>query len=485
MSLSLKNKIIPILMCGGSGSRLWPLSRESFPKQFLKCNPLSKNSFLQDTFIRLSKLDNLSDPILICNEKHRFVAAEQMREINVNPESIILEPFGRNTAPAVALGTLKAKSMEEDSILLFLPADHSIKELDAFIKTIKQGIEYAEKGNIVTFGVCPKSPESGYGYIEAENPEDFKNGKASPIKNFIEKPNKEKAKELILNSKYSWNSGIFLMRANVIYDEMTKLSPLLIKECKKSFGKCYEDLDFLRIEENSFANCPNISFDIAIMEKTKLGIVFLLDIEWSDVGCWDSISEISNKDSYGNSLIGNVQAENIKNCYLRSESNLVVGVDIEDLIVVDTSDATLILKRGSSEKIKNIVKILKNNKVKESTEHKQTFRPWGSYLLLAGGLNWQVKRINVNPGSSLSLQKHNFRTEHWIIVSGKALVEIGKEVKTLKKNESTYIPLGCKHRLSNPYKEALIIIEVQSGTYLGEDDIVRFEDIYGRENLSN
>ena len=367
MSISVKNKIIPILLCGGSGSRLWPMSRQSYPKQFLRCNPDSNNSFLQETYLRLKKIKNLTSPILICNEQHRFIAAEQMREINIKPEFIILEPAGRNTAPAIVLGTIKAKSIEDDPILLILPADHFIKNIDQFINTINKSIEFAEKGSIVTFGILPKSAETGFGYIEAEKSSDFIEGKATAIKRFIEKPNKKKAKELILNEKYSWNSGIFLMRANVALSEMQKLAPEVLLRCNQSLEKCYEDLDFLRIGEKFFNECPDISFDKAIMEKTKLGIVFLLDIDWSDVGSWDSISKISNKDDNGNSLIGNVLMENTKNCYIRSENKLVVGLEIEDLIIVETIDAVLVTRKESSQKVKDIVDLMKKRNFKEAT----------------------------------------------------------------------------------------------------------------------
>ena len=482
MPLSRKNKIIPILICGGSGTRLWPMSRKSFPKQFLKCNPNSNKSFLQDTVLRLKNINGIQNPILICNQEHRFIAAEQMREIEIKPHSIILEPVGKNTAPAIALGTLKATSIEKDSILLVVPADHSIKDEDELIKTIEKGIEYAEKGKIVTFGISPTSPETGFGYIEAENPLPFKNGEASPIRRFVEKPIKEKAQELISRGQYSWNSGIFLMKANTAFNEMMKFCPEILDVCEKSLKECFVDLDFLRINENLFNKCRDVSFDVAIMEKTKLGFVFLLDIEWSDLGSWDSIWKISDKDNNGNSFIGNVFNQNTKNCYLRSESRLVVGVEIDNLIVVETSDAILVTKKDSSQKVKDVVELLKIKNYREAFSQKKIYRPWGSYLSIAEGTIWQVKRINVNPGASLSLQKHNFRTEHWIIVSGVALVEIGDEKKILEKNESTFIPLGIRHRLSNPGEKPLILIEVQSGSYLGEDDIFRYEDNYGRKD---
>ena len=482
MNISQENKIIPILMCGGSGSRLWPISRKTFPKQFLKCNPSSENSFLQDTILRLKNIKNLAKPILICNQEHRFIAAEQMREINIIPETIILESVGRNTAPAIALGTIKAKSIEKDPILLILSADHFIQNVDEFIETINKGVDYAEKGKIVNFGIKPTSPETGYGYIEAENPHELEKGKGSSIRNFIEKPNLKKAQNLVLSKKYLWNSGIFLTKANVVFDEMSKHSPFLISQCEKALNESYFDLDFLRVKEDVFRKCPDISFDIAIMEKTNLGIILSLDIKWNDVGSWDSMSEISKKDKFSNSLIGKIIIENTKNCYIRSESKLIAGIDIEDLIVVETQDAILVSKKNSSQKVKNIVELMKKNNFKEATQHRKIFRPWGSYFTMAEGSNWQVKRINVNPGQSLSLQKHNHRSEHWVIVSGEALIEVGDEKKKLLKNQSIYIPLGFKHRLSNPGIERLILIEVQSGSYLGEDDIIRYEDNYGREN---
>lgn len=480
MKLTTENKVIPLVMCGGSGTRLWPLSRKSYPKQFLKCNPDNNDSFLQNTFLRFKKIENIENPILICNEEHRFIAAEQMREIGIKPKSIILEPFGKNTAPAIALGTLKAITFVNDPILLVLSADHYISDQDKFIQTIQKGIEYAENGSIVTFGIYPNFPETGFGYIEAEEKLNFDEIKGIKIKKFIEKPNKAKAKEFIIDKKYSWNSGIFLMKANVAINEFKLFTPSLIHNCEKSIQKSKIDLDFLRINQKEFKDCQNISFDIAIMEKTSLGIVVPLNVNWSDVGTWESLWKISKKDPMGNAITGNVVVKNTKNCFLFSEGKILVANELEDLIVVDTSDAIFISKRESSQKIKNILEVLKNNNLKEATEHKKTFRPWGSYISMAEGSSWQVKRINVNPGASLSLQKHNFRTEHWIIVSGKALVEIDKQIKTLQRNESTYIPLGCKHRLSNPGKELLVLIEVQSGNYLGEDDIIRFEDKYGR-----
>ena len=479
--LSQKN-IIPIIMCGGSGTRLWPMSRKSLPKQYLKCNPQSKNSFLQDTYLRIKNIEKLQDPILICNKEHRFIAAEQMREIGVRPKDIVLEPFGRNTAAAIALGAITAESDWKNSILLALPADHAVKNIEKFIQVLNKGIDYAEKDYIVTFGIPPTYAESGFGYIEARSPLNADNLEGISITKFIEKPEQEIAQKLILDNKYSWNSGIFLMKAEVVVENFKKFARDIFFNCQQSIKKSRPDLDFLRINEDIFRNCPNKSFDKAIMEKTKSGIVLLLDSGWSDVGSWDSLWDISNKDKHGNSLIGNVLNNEIRNCYVRSESKLVVGIDIEDLIIIETSDAILVSQKCASQKVKNLVELMKSKNFKEATSHQKIYRPWGSYTSIAKGEGWQVKKIHVKPGESLSLQKHLYRTEHWVVVAGEALVEVGETKKILSKNESTYIPLGCKHRLSNKGSKTLVIIEVQSGTYLNEDDITRYQDNYGRIN---
>ena len=478
-----RKKIIPIILCGGSGSRLWPMSRESFPKQYLKCNPQSNFSFLQETQNRLKKIKYIDDPILICNAEHRFVVAEQMREINIDPQSIILEPIGRNTAPAITIASIKALEKEDDPILLILPADHAIGDEESFINTIQEGIFSAEKNKIITFGIPPTGPETGYGYIECENDIDLNEKEPLKIIKFLEKPNKDVAKELIKNDKYVWNSGIFMLKAKIALEEMEKLAPKIYYPCFDSLKNSKSDLDFIRLQKESFEKCLDESFDIAIMEKTKLGFVLPLNVGWNDVGNWNAIWEISKKDNFGNTSSGNVFLENTENCLVISENRLTVGLDIKNLVVIETHDAILIADKKSSQNVKNIVSKLNDQKYEEAKKHRKIFRPWGSYLSIAEDIGWQVKRINVNPEASLSLQKHKFRTEHWIIVSGTAKVELEGETKILKENESTYIPLGYKHRLSNPGKEPLILIEVQSGSYLGEDDIIRFEDNYGRGNL--
>ena len=480
MNRNRKNKIIPIILCGGSGTRLWPVSRFTYPKQFLNCNPLSDRTFLQDTQLRLKDFDNVANPIIICNAEHRFIVAEQMREINVTPDSIILEPEGRNTAPAITIASIKSLEIEKDPVLLILPADHCIKNAESFRNSIEKGIRYALKNKIVTFGVCPTKPETGYGYIEAENFLDFNKISGSKIKKFIEKPNFKKAKSLILSKKYSWNSGIFLVKGKLILNEIKRLEPDIYSICKDSLSTNIYDLSFQRLKENRFKQCKSISLDNAVMEKTNLGYVVPLDAEWSDVGSWDSLWEISEKDNDGNTKNGKIYTEKTKNCFIKSENRLVVGLDIEDLIIIDTYDALLVTKKDSSQKVKDIVLKLLEENLKEAKQQKQVFRPWGSYISIADGLNWQVKKIIVNQGASLSLQRHKYRAEHWIVVSGEATVEVGEKKKILNKNESTYIPLGYKHRLSNQSNEPLTIIEVQSGSYLGEDDITRFEDNYGR-----
>ncbi len=476
-------EIIPVIICGGSGTRLWPMSRLAYPKQFLKCNPLSNKTFLQDTQLRLKKFKNICNPIIICNVEHRFIVAEQMREIDINPSAIILEPEGKNTAPAITIAALKSQEISNDPILLILPADHSVEDEEKFKISIEKGIPHANQNEIVSFGIAPNKAETGFGYIEAEKELDFKKNNGSKIKKFIEKPNLEKAQKLILNKKYSWNSGIYLVKSNTILNEMKKYEPSIYSLCKKSLDENLYDLSFQRLKENYFSKCKSISLDNAIMENTNLGYVLPLNAKWSDIGSWNSLWEISKKDSSGNVAQNNTLIENAKNCFIKSDNRLIVALDVEDLVIVDTYDAVLITKRNSSQNVRGIVSNLISADLKEAKCHKKVFRPWGNYISVAEGLNWQVKKINVNPGESLSLQKHNHRAEHWIVVSGIATVEIAQEKKKLNKNESTFIPKGQKHRLSNEGGELLTIIEVQSGSYLGEDDIIRFKDNYGREGI--
>ena len=472
--------IMPVIMCGGTGSRLWPLSRESFPKQYLSLNSKDYKSLLQNTLERLQGIDNLESPLLICNEEHRFIVAEQLREININPGKILLEPFGRNTAPAITMAALIALKNNNESNLLILSSDHEIKNKEKFLQIIKLGIDYANKGRLVTFGVVPKTPETGYGYIKASKELDLKNIIGTEIEEFIEKPNLPKAKELIKDKKYTWNSGIFLFKAKTILNEVSKFAPDVIIICKESLENISSDMGFQRLNKDIFSKCPNISIDVAVMEKTKLGTVLPLDADWSDIGSWNSVWKTSTKNTNNNFIKGNVVEQDTYGCYLRSESRLITAIGLKNLIIVETNDAILVADQEASEKVKDVVQYLKSHNYSESIEHKKIYRPWGNYTKINEGDRWKVKKIFVKPGEKLSLQLHHHRAEHWIVVNGTASVEVDDEKLILYENQSTYIPLGSKHRLSNPGKIPLILIEVQSGTYLGEDDIKRFEDSYGR-----
>tara|TARA_Y100000739_G_scaffold229495_1_gene244410 strand:- start:1514 stop:2956 length:1443 start_codon:yes stop_codon:yes gene_type:complete len=478
-----QTKIIPIILCGGRGSRLWPLSRQCFPKQFLSLSCKDNRTQLQRTFERISDLKNIMNPIIICNEEHRFLVAEQMRNIGVTPSSIILEPMRRNTAPAITLGALKALEEFGDSILLVLSADHKIEDNEQFLKVIREGVIHAKKDKLVTFGVVPTFPETGYGYIEGEFPFEEKKISGIPIKRFIEKPNQSEAKKLFESKKFSWNSGIFMFKSNIIINELRKNQPLLVESCKESLKNSSVDLDFLRIDYPSFEKTPNISIDLAVMEKTDLGIIIPLKAGWSDIGTWNSLWLSEEKDSTGNTIIGNVIDKNSENSYIRSENRLLVTLGVKDLIIVETDDAVLVADKNSTNEIKDIVNYLIKKEKKEGIQNSKVFRPWGNYTSIAEGEHWQVKRIVVEPGAKLSLQMHNHRSEHWIIVNGTAEIQLQKDIFLLRENQSIYIPKGSKHRIGNPGKNPLVFIEVQTGFYLNENDIIRFEDDYGRTEI--
>tara|TARA_A100001011_G_scaffold400752_1_gene518377 strand:+ start:5720 stop:7150 length:1431 start_codon:yes stop_codon:yes gene_type:complete len=474
------SKVIPVILCGGIGTRLWPLSRKSYPKQFLSLYGESKISLLQKTYQRISILKEVQSPIIVCNEEHRFLVAEQMRNINVIPKAIILEPKGKNTGPAIALGTFKALEEDKNAILLILSADHIIQDENIFRKTLEEGFKSAEEGNLVTFGVIPTKPEPGYGYIESELNLDKENIKGSKIKKFIEKPNKDLACKLFSSKKYTWNSGIFVFKTKVIIDEFEKHAPLISEKCKKAIDSSKKDLDFIRIDKKYFLEVPSIPFDIAVMEKTENGIVIPLNAGWSDIGTWESLWHAEKKDSLGNVIEGNILNHESQDCYLRSESRLLVTLGLKNMIIVETSDAVLAAEKNHCGEIKSIVNQLVSNKFKEGTINKKVYRPWGSYTSLVESQNWLVKSIEVNPGSKLSLQKHHHRVEHWIVVKGIADVQIGENKFKLEENQSTFIPKGEIHRLSNSTRKLLTLIEVQSGDYIGEDDIERLQDNYGR-----
>ena len=435
---------------------------------------------IRRTINRIKNYQRIGNPIVICNEEHRFIVAEQLRKINIKPEAILLEPVGKNTAPAITVACLKAIENNVDPCLLVLPADHIIEDINTFIKVIDKALDEVKRGKLITFGITPSKPETGFGYIESEKELDTNKLKGEKIVNFIEKPDLETAKKLVCDKRFAWNSGIFFFKAEVFLKEIIKYKANIYKLCKESLLNNTLDLDFQRIEAKSFSLCENISIDKAIMEKTNLGVVYPLKAGWNDIGSWQSMWEVSDKDKLGNSIIGKVITENVKNSYLRSENRLIVALGIEEIIVVETIDAVLIAKKDQIQFLKNIVKKLEIDKKPEANIHKTIYRPWGNYSSISEGKNWQVKKIIVEKGESLSLQLHNHRSEHWVVVGGMALVEIEGEKRLLNKNESVYIPLGSKHRLSNPGNSPLILIEVQSGDYFGEDDIIRFQDKYGR-----
>ncbi len=478
-SLSKRN-LIPIILSGGVGSRLWPLSRSAFPKQYLRLDEETQNTLLQETYIRLIGLKNLNNPIIVCNEEQRFITAEQMRQIKVEPIKILLEPFGRNTAPAITLAALIASEIENDPILLILSADHKIKNRDSFKKAIEEGVIFAENGRLVAFGIQPNTPETGYGYIESEK-EISDKSRFSNIKRFIEKPNKDIAEKFIKNKYFSWNSGIFLFKASTILNELLKYEPDIFDTCKKSLKNSSLDLNFRRIDKTFFNSCPNKSIDVAVMEKTNLGTVVKLDAGWDDLGSWKSIWENSKKDQHQNSLKGKTFIKDVKNSYLRSENRLLVGFGLENLVIVETDDTVLVANKDSLNSMKDLIVELERENFEEIKINKRVHRPWGHFTSLIKEENWQVKRLIINSGESLSLQKHNFRAENWVVVKGIAKVEIDEKIYFLNPNESIYIPNGAKHRLSNTHKKTLEIIEVQIGSYLGEDDIIRFKDKYKRE----
>ena len=417
---------------------------------------------------------------MVCNEDHRFLVAEQLREINIIPSSILLEPVGKNTAPAIALSAIKALEIEEDPILLVLSSDHEINNEKRFKEVVELGLDFASNNRLVTFGVVPSKPETGYGYIKAEKPFLPNKIEGQNIEEFIEKPNLLTAKEYLKDMRFTWNSGIFMFKAKTIIEEMNSFCPEVIKLCEECLVNSKSDLDFQRLHQESFIKCPNISIDVAVMEKTNKGTVLPLDAGWSDVGSWEAVWENTTKDKKGNSVIGNIILEDSNNSYLRSENRLIVGIGLSDIVAIETNDAILISKKDKSQKVKEIVALMKNNSMPEGNKHRKVYRPWGCYESIMEDSRWQVKLINVKPSEQLSLQMHHHRSEHWIVVKGTAKVEVNDKVEFLTENQSTYIPLGSRHRLSNPGKIPLLLIEVQSGSYVGEDDIIRFDDKYGR-----
>jgi mannose-1-phosphate guanylyltransferase/mannose-6-phosphate isomerase len=472
--------LVPVVLSGGSGTRLWPLSRELYPKQLLPL--VGERTMLQETVVRVRGLDDLAAPILVCNESHRFMAAEQMQSVGIQPLAIVLEPVGRNTAPAAAVAAMlavqRAQALNDpDPVLLVLPADHVIADTGAFREAVRLGLPAAQAGKLVTFGIVPDRAETGYGYIQRGAGA----GPVFPIERFVEKPDAGTAAHYVSSGEFYWNSGMFMFRAGTYLAELRSRLRALLGDCERALAGAQHDLDFTRLARDAFEACPSDSIDYAVMEKTRAGVVLPLDAGWNDVGSWSALRDALPVDTRGNVVTGDVIAEDTSGCYLHSTSRLVGTVGLEDHVVVETKDAVLVAPRDRVQDVKQLVATLKAQGRYETSLHREVFRPWGSYDSIDQGDRFQVKRLIVKPGASMSLQLHHHRAEHWIVVSGTARITRGEEQFLLGENESTYIPVGTKHRIENPGMIPLHIIEVQSGAYLGEDDIVRFEDRYGRD----
>jgi mannose-1-phosphate guanylyltransferase/mannose-6-phosphate isomerase len=494
-------KILPVILSGGSGTRLWPLSRELYPKQLLPL--VDEKTMIQNTVTRLEGIADLGPPLIVCNESHRFMVAEQLRLINIRPSAVVLEPVGRNTAPAVAIAALQAMKGGADPVLLVLPADHVIKDFAAFHRAVEEGARLANSGSLITFGIVPDKPETGYGYIKkgkqikikaevkpktkGEDPLITHHASritAFKVDRFEEKPDLAKAKKFILSGEYLWNSGMFMFRASIYLDELRRFAPDILSACRKTLKGAVSDLDFTRLDPEAFAGCRSDSIDYAVMEKTGSAVVIPLDAGWNDIGSWSALWEVLEKDKDGNAVTGDVITKDVSNSFIYAGSRLVAAIGVKDHIIIETADAVLVADKDEAQKVKNIVAHLKSQKRGEALLHRRVNRPWGAYESIDSSDRFQVKRITVNPGACLSLQRHHHRAEHWIVVKGTARITKGSEVITVTENESTYIPLGAKHRLENPGKIPLELIEVQSGSYLGEDDIERFDDRYGRKGTN-
>lgn len=468
--------IIPVILAGGSGTRLWPLSRQLYPKQFLPL--VNGRTLFQETVLRLDKGEDIASPLVVCNEDHRFMVAEQLREMALQAERIILEPVGRNTAPAVYIAAEVARRMDEDATLLVLPADHHIARVDALLDVIGRGNAIADSGALVTFGIVPGYAETGYGYIE-KGPS--LPGDGFRIERFEEKPDAAAAERYFTSGNHFWNSGMFIFRAARYMEELERYNPNMAAACQAAVENGATDLDFYRLHRESFEACPADSIDYAVMERTDRGAVVPLDAGWNDVGSWGALWDIKDKDAAGNVALGDVITHDVQGSYLHSTGRLLAVVGLKDHVVVETSDAVMVSPKDRVQEVKGLVDALKAGDRFEAYSHKKVYRPWGAYETIDLEERFQVKRITVKPGAILSLQKHFHRAEHWIVVKGTAIVTRGEEEIVLKEDESTYIPLGYLHRLENPGKIDLELIEVQTGSYLGEDDIVRFDDVYGRE----
>jgi len=468
-------QVIPVILSGGSGTRLWPLSRKEYPKQYLPL--VSDNTMLQDTILRLNGLDNLTDPIIICNADHRFLVAEQCQQIDIKNPTILLEPVGRNTAPAIAAAALQSLKETDDAVLLVLSADHVIQDVKAFHQAINIASQQAQEGKLATFGIVPTDANTGYGYIRSS--EDSNDG-AHKVEEFVEKPDLKTAESYLEQGNYLWNSGMFMFKATTLIDELTTHSPEIVTSVNDAVNNAEQDLDFIRLDKQAFESSPSDSIDYALMEKSDNVVVVPLNAQWNDIGSWSALHDIGKKDVNGNVINGDVFMQDTTNTYIHANGHMIATIGVQDLIIVDTPNATLISTKDKSQEVKNIVEQLQHKNREEQSCHRKVYRPWGWYDSIEMGKHFQVKRLHVKPGAKLSLQMHHKRAEHWVVVSGIATAINGKETLTLAEGGSTYIPIGVAHALENHTDEILEIIEVQSGTYLGEDDIIRFDDIYGR-----
>jgi mannose-1-phosphate guanylyltransferase / mannose-6-phosphate isomerase len=468
--------LYPVILSGGAGTRLWPLSREHFPKPLMPL--VSERSLLQDTALRLDGVPGLGDALYVCNEEHRFLVAEQVSRLDRKPATIILEPEGRNTAPALTLAALYLVQQDPDALMIVMPADHVMTQPQAFIDAVQQGRTDAGKGALVTFGIVPGRAETGYGYIRRGNA--LQDSAAFQVGEFVEKPDLQTAEHYLESGDYYWNSGIFLMRADRWLEEVEHFAPLILQHCRNAVRLGAQDCDFFRVSKADFLSCPSDSIDYAVMEKTDRAVVLPLSAGWSDIGAWPALWDVCARDADGNVIRGDVLAEDTHNAFLVAQHRCVATVGLKDIIVIETADAVLVASKDKAQNVKAIVNRLKAAKRDEYKTHRQVYRPWGSYEGIDAGARFQVKRLSVKPGAQLSLQMHHHRAEHWVVVKGTARVTCGDQVFNLHENESTYIPMGERHRLENPGNIPLEVIEIQSGSYLGEDDIVRYEDVYDR-----
>jgi len=468
--------IYPVVLSGGSGTRLWPMSRMLYPKQLLTL--LGRESLLQQTVRRVADSERFAAPLLVANEEHRFIIAEQLREISLMPRALLLEPIGRNTAPAACVAALALSEADPDPLMLVMPSDHTIGDNEGFLAAVDLAASAARNGALVSFGIAPERAETGYGYIRRGG--SLETQGVFAVAEFIEKPGPEQAQQYLTSGEYSWNSGIFLFPARLYIDELERLRPDMVAACRRALIQGRQESDFIRLDKDAFYACDGDSIDYAVMEKTRRAAVVPVAMGWSDIGSWDALWEMSGKDGDGNSIDGNVIAEDTRNCYLRSEAGLIAAIGVKDLVVVGTADAVMVAPRKRTQEVKTLVARLVKERRDEADTLPTVHRPWGTFTSLHNGHRVQVKHIVVKPGGKLSLQMHHHRAEHWVVVQGTAKIRRGEEEMMLSENQSTYIPIGTAHRLENPGKIALHLIEVQSGSYLGEDDIVRLEDSYGR-----